>query len=114
MNWLDWGGHRQPEPLLAAHPGHAVERDQLGRVFTADLNKFVPGIKKGQQSYPLAVNGIVYFTSADDQVFAVNGTTGDMLWKYAPDNLATFKNYGIVANRGSRTATTGSSCSRST
>ena len=23
-----------------------------------------------------------------------------MLWHYAPDNLATFKNYGIVANRG--------------
>ena len=39
-------------------------------------------------------------TSADDQVFAVNGATGDMLWHYAPDNLASFKNYGIVANRG--------------
>jgi outer membrane protein assembly factor BamB len=33
-------------------------------------------------------------------VFAVNGVTGAALWHYAPDNVATFKNYGIVANRG--------------
>ena len=32
-------------------------------------------------------------------MFAVNGATG-MLWHYAPDNVATFKNYGIVVNRG--------------
>ena len=60
----------------------------------------MPGIKKGQQSYPIVVNGTIYVTSGDDQVFAVNGTTGDLLWHYAPDNVATFKNYGIVANRG--------------
>jgi hypothetical protein len=30
----------------------------------------------------------------------VNGTTGASIWHYAPDNVATFKNYGIVANRG--------------
>ena len=30
----------------------------------------------------------------------MNGATGAMLWHYTPDNIATFKNYGIVANRG--------------
>ena len=49
---------------------------QLGRAFTFDLNKAVPGIKKGQQSYPIVVNGTIYVTSGDDQVFAVNGVTG--------------------------------------
>jgi outer membrane protein assembly factor BamB len=42
----------------------------------------------------------MYITSGDDQVFAVNAATGDVLWQYAPYNLATFKTYGIVANRG--------------
>ena len=60
----------------------------------------MPGIKKGQQSYPIVVNGVAYITSGDDQVFAINATAGDLLWHYAPDNLAEFKNFGIVANRG--------------
>src|SRR5580765_2613884 len=99
-NWFNWGGtldQNRYSTLDQITPSNVA---QMGRVFTADLNKFVPGIKKGQQSYPVVVNGTAYFTSADDQVFAVNATTGDLLWKYAPDNLATFKNYGIVANRG--------------
>ena len=74
--------------------------NQLGRQFTVDLNKIVPGIKKGQQTYPVVVNGKMYITSGDDQVFAVNAATGDVLWHYAPYNVAAFKNYGIVANRG--------------
>ncbi len=99
-NWASFGNtanENRYSPLTQIAPGNA---SQLGRAFTFDLNKAVPGIKKGQQSYPIVVNGTIYVTSADDQVFAVNGTTGAMLWHYAPDNVATFKNYGIVANRG--------------
>ena len=75
--------HARPEPILAAHPDHPDNVDQLGRAFTVDLNKFVPGIKKGQQTYPIVVNGTMYITSGDDQVFAVNAATGDLLWHYA-------------------------------
>ena len=60
----------------------------------------MPGIKKGQETYPIVVNGTMYVTSGDDQVFAVNATTGALIWHYAPSNVATFLNYGIVANRG--------------
>jgi PQQ-dependent dehydrogenase (methanol/ethanol family) len=74
--------------------------DQLGRAFTFDLNKAVPGIKKGQQSYPVVVDGKMYVTTGDDQVFAVNAVTGELLWRYVPDNVATFRNFGIMANRG--------------
>jgi PQQ-dependent dehydrogenase (methanol/ethanol family) len=74
--------------------------DQLGRAFTVDLNKVIPGIKKGQQNYPVVVDGTMFVTSGDDQVFAINAGTGDVLWHYAPYNLANFKNFGIVANRG--------------
>jgi alcohol dehydrogenase (cytochrome c) len=100
VNWLDFGNTPDEirySPLAQITPSNAA---QLGRLFTFDLNKAVPGIKKGQQSYPIVHDGTIYVTSGDDQVFAVNGVTGAMLWHYAPSNLATFKNYGIVANRG--------------
>ena len=100
VNWLNFGNtvdENRYSPLTEITPGNV---SQLGRVFTYDLNRIVPGIKKGQQSYPIVVDGTIYVTSGDDQVFAVNGVTGASLWHYAPDNVATFKNYGIVANRG--------------
>src|SRR2546423_5905701 len=100
VNWLNFGNtvdENRYSPLTEITPGNV---SQLGRVFTYDLNRIVPGIKKGQQSYPIVVDGTIYVTSGDDQVFAVNGVTGAPLWHYAPDNVATFKNYGIVANRG--------------
>ncbi len=93
-NTVDQNRH---SPLTQIKPSNV---DQLGRVFTFDLNKAVPGIKKGQQSYPIVVGDRMYVTSGDDQVFALKATTGELLWRYAPDNLASFKNYGIVANRG--------------
>ena len=99
-NWLNFGNtvdENRYSPLTQIKPDNVSD---LGRLFTFDLNKVVPGIKKGQQAYPIVVNGTVYVTSGDDQVFAVNGVTGAPLWHYAPDNVATFKNYGIVANRG--------------
>ncbi len=99
-NWLGFGNtpdQNRFSPLTQITPSNV---DQLGRAFTVDLNKVVPGIKKGQQTYPVVVDGRMYITSGDDQVFAVNAATGDVLWHYAPSNLATFKNFGIVANRG--------------
>src|SRR5918912_430776 len=99
-NWLSFGNtldQNRHSPLTQITPGNL---DQLGRAFTFDLNKAVPGIKKGEQSYPIVVNGTMFVTSGDDQVFAINAATGDLLWHYAPNNVATFKNFGIVANRG--------------
>src|SRR5439155_1746715 len=100
VNWLHWGNTPDQNRYSPADQITPSNVGQLGRSFIVDLNKIIPGIKKGQQSYPLEVNGTLYFTSANDQVFAVNATTGDLFWKYAPNNLAVFTNFGIVANRG--------------
>ena len=100
VDWASFGNtvdQNRYSPLTQITPSNV---DQLGRAFTVDLNKVVPGIKKGQQTYPIVVGGTMYVTSGDDQVFAVNASNGNVLWRYAPDNLATFKNFGIVANRG--------------
>ncbi len=76
-NWTNFGNtvdQNRYSTLTQITPSNV---GQLGRVFTADLNVFVPGIGKGQQSYPIALDGRVFVTSRDDQVFAVDGETGD-------------------------------------
>ena len=74
--------------------------DQLQRVYNIDFQKVDPDIRRGQQSYPLAIGGKLFVTTNDDNVFALDGATGKVLWQYKPPNSAYFKNFGIVANRG--------------
>jgi alcohol dehydrogenase (cytochrome c) len=72
----------------------------LGRLFTVDFRQIDPSIRRGQQSYPVESNGTLYVTTNDDSVFALNATTGAVKWRWTPDNVAVFRNFGIVANRG--------------
>ncbi len=99
-DWLSFG--RTPEnnrlsPLTEITPSNV---DQLQRVYALDFQKLDPDVRRGQQSYPLAIGGTLYVTTNDDNVFALDGTTGKVLWQYKPTNSALFKNFGIAANRG--------------
>ena len=37
---------------------------------------------RGLQSYPLAVDGVLYYSGSYNQVWAIDGATGDVLWQY--------------------------------
>jgi alcohol dehydrogenase (cytochrome c) len=39
----------------------------------------------GIQSFPLAIDGTVYYTTAGSRIWAINGATGEFLWTYKPD-----------------------------
>ena len=73
---------------------------QLGRAYTLDFLQIDPDTLRGQQSYPLAIGGTLYVTTNDANVFAIDGTTGKILWQRKPRNSAVFKNFGVRANRG--------------
>jgi PQQ-dependent dehydrogenase (methanol/ethanol family) len=73
---------------------------KLQRDYTVDFRAIDTTIKNGEQSYPLELNGVLYLTTNDDNVWAVQARTGKVLWRFQPDNVALFKNFGIVANRG--------------
>ena len=73
---------------------------RLDRAYSVDFQKLDPDVRRGQQSYPLAIGGKLFVTTNDDNVFALDGATGKVLWQYKPPNSALFKNFGIVANRG--------------
>ncbi|HZQ15951.1 MAG TPA: PQQ-binding-like beta-propeller repeat protein, partial [Gaiellaceae bacterium] len=84
-------------PLTQITPANVKD---LGRVYDLNLQSLDPSVRRGEQSYPLAVGGTLYETTNDGQVFALNGATGKVLWHFRPTNSGLFKNFGIVANRG--------------
>ena len=99
-NWLSWGrtlDQTRHSPLRQITRANV---SRLGRVFNVDFRAIDVGILRGQQAYPLIVNGRIYVTTADNNVFAMDGTTGRVIWRYKPANTALFANFGIRANRG--------------
>ena len=65
-----------------------------------ELHRIDATIPKGQQSFPLVVNGVIYVTTSNDHVFAVDGGSGKVLWHYRPSDTGIFQNFGVTANRG--------------
>ncbi|HSC92722.1 MAG TPA: PQQ-binding-like beta-propeller repeat protein [Gaiellaceae bacterium] len=99
-NWLLFGrtaDQNRYSPLTQITPGNV---DGVGRVFKVDFRRLDPTVRRGEQSYPLAIDGVLYLTTNDNNVWAVNGTTGAVLWRYDPQKTAVYSNFGIVANRG--------------
>jgi alcohol dehydrogenase (cytochrome c) len=99
----DWPGFSRTNdsmrhsPLTQIGPSNVAK---LGRIYDLNLMSLDAGVRRGEQSYPLAVRGTLYETTNDAQVFAINGATGKVIWHFKPSNSAVFKNFGIVANRG--------------
>ena len=99
-NWLSWGRSLDQNRHSPLRQITKANIDRLGRVFNVDFRAIDVGILRGQQAYPLIVNGRIYVTTADNNVFALDGTTGRVIWRYKPANTALFANFGIRANRG--------------
>ncbi|MFC5401589.1 pyrroloquinoline quinone-dependent dehydrogenase [Cohnella soli] len=74
----------------------------LGLVWTADLKTLDADVKNGNQSYPVVVDGVIFVTTAGNQVFAFDGVTGKLKWHWKPDAALAkdFSKAGIIANRG--------------
>lgn len=99
-NWLSWGRSLDQNRHSPLGQITKANIDRLGRVFNVDFRAIDIGILRGQQAYPLIVNGRIYVTTADNNVFAIDGVTGRVIWRYKPANTALFANFGIRANRG--------------
>jgi alcohol dehydrogenase (cytochrome c) len=100
---VGWGGfgntadNVRHSPLTQITTGNV---DQLKRVFMVDFRQIDPNVRRGEQSYVVERGGTLYMTTNDNNVWALDATTGKVKWRYTPDNAATFRNFGIVANRG--------------
>jgi alcohol dehydrogenase (cytochrome c) len=100
---VGWGGFGNTPDELRHSPLTqitAANVSQLGRMYTVDFRKIDASVRRGEQSYPVEANGTLYLTTNDDNVWAVDALTGTVKWRWTPDDVAVFRNFGIVANRG--------------
>jgi alcohol dehydrogenase (cytochrome c) len=100
---VGWGGFGNTPDELRHSPLTQITADnvaKLGRLYTLDFRKIDVNVRRGQQSYPVEKDGTLYVTTNDNNVWAVDALTGKVKWRYTPDNVAVFRNFGIVANRG--------------
>ena len=100
VGWNGFGNtsdNLRHSPLTQITPSNV---DGLSRLYTVDFQKLDPTVRRGQQSYPVIKNGTLYMTTNDNNVWALNPVTGQVKWRWTPDDVAVFRNFGIVANRG--------------
>jgi alcohol dehydrogenase (cytochrome c) len=100
VGWSGFGNtpdELRHSPLTQITPDNV---DQLGRLYTVDFQRIDPTVRRGEQSYPVERDGTLYMTTNDNNVWALDATTGQVKWRWTPDDVAVFRNFGIVANRG--------------
>ena len=114
-DWLGFGRtseNNRHSPLTEITPANVA---QLGRAYTVDFKKIDPGVKIGEQSYPVAVDGQLYVTTNDDNVFKIDGATGQgRRGSSSRRHAASSRTSASSRTAASPTATASSSCSRST
>jgi quinohemoprotein ethanol dehydrogenase len=82
-------------PLAEVTPANAA---RLGLAWQIEL----PG-EATLQAAPVVVDGVLYFTGSYGAVYAVKGTTGQILWRFDPkiwEHNPMKMNFGFGANRG--------------
>ncbi len=77
QNWLHYGKDYQ---MTRYSQLSQINRDNVKSLTPAWNLSF--GILEGQDSQAVAVNGTLYVTTSFNRVMAVNGETGDIIWKY--------------------------------
>src|SRR6202789_3730310 len=51
---------------------------------------------------PLVISGVMYITTGDDDVFALNPTTGKQIWHYAPTDMPKISTLPVCCNNDNR------------
>ena len=70
------GTYARPGAPLAADADHEGERRPARARLHRRLPQDRPGIRRGEQSYPLVVGGRIYMTTNDNNVWALDATSG--------------------------------------
>jgi PQQ-dependent dehydrogenase (methanol/ethanol family) len=99
-DWPVFGRDRDNTRFAPQTQINAKTIGNLGEAWHSDLG----GDQYLQESFPIVVDGVIYVTTSTDEVYAFDGATGKVKWKYAPRVDFSLSSgvggYGISVNRG--------------
>jgi len=78
-NWLTYGRTYSEQRFSPLKQITEQNVQQLGLGWYFDLDT-----RRGQESTPLVVDGVMYFTTAWSKVVALDAASGELLWSYDP------------------------------
>jgi quinohemoprotein ethanol dehydrogenase len=97
-NWSAHGGGIDESGFSRLDAINAQTIGKLGLAWSLDLDD-----ERTLQATPLAVDGALYFTGSYGNIYAVDGASGKVLWKYdpaTPDHNPDKLRYVLPVNRG--------------
>lgn len=82
--------HNNPDDWLTYHGSYkSWHYSGLDQINTSNVKNLkvawmhaTPRSTRGLQSFPLVVDGTLYYSGSHNQVFALDGATGELLWAY--------------------------------
>lgn len=99
-DWPIFGRDRDNTRYAPQTSINADTIDRLGEAWHSDLG----GNQWLNEAFPIVVDGVVYVTTSTNEIYAFEGDTGRVKWKYAPRVDFSLSSgvggYGIVVNRG--------------
>jgi alcohol dehydrogenase (cytochrome c) len=100
VGWNGWGNTPDNQRYSSLTLIDKNNVDQIGRIFTLNFRTVDPIARLGQQSYPVVIGDRMYVTTGEGKTYALDATSGKVIWKWYPEQIAVFNKAGIVANRG--------------
>lgn len=78
-DWLSYGRNYAEDRYSTLDQINKEKIEQLGLAWSVNL-----GMKRGIESTPIVVDGIMYVTGPWSMVFAIDARKGNIIWKYDP------------------------------
>lgn len=83
-NANDWPRYHRLDNGWRHSPLTQVNKDTVGQLEVAFIHQ-VGDIANGLQATPIVLDGVIYYVGPNNNVFAVNGQTGETIWHYQPE-----------------------------
>ena len=101
LDWPYYGGDLYNSRYANIDQINPTNVSQLKPAWTFNTG-VAPDPNMSMEMTPLVVNGQMYITSGDDDVFALNPTTGKQIWHYAPTDMAKISTLPVCCNNDNR------------
>lgn len=83
-NPADWPEYLRDSKGWRYSPLDQINKENVSKLKVAWIHQ--PGdIQMGLQATPIAIDGILYYVAANNNVFALDGKSGKALWHYQPE-----------------------------